>query len=304
MAVARRPARRAPSADSYREPDIDERDEDEEDDDEPRVTRRKARDDDEPVRSKRRAAPVDDDEDDDDDEKDEERSPRRTSVKKTSTRKPPVEEDDDDEDDDSNDDDGEDEDEDETPRRGDIIQGGWKAAKKLKESGGDYANDFKFGDEESLVKFLQDEPFAVYQQHWVTREGKQSFICPGKGCPLCSAGDRPRKMYAFNIAVIDGDEVELKSLTAGARLLATLEKCHEGKRGPLTKPYWALARSGNKKAGYTTSCAAVSAGDLEDVYEVDEDNVKALIKELKPYTASILQIPSKADLRKVADELQ
>lgn len=199
----------------------------------------------------------------------------------------------------------EDEDPDETPRNAGIIQSGWKAAKKQKESGGDFAKDFRPSEDEQLVKFLDDEPFAVYQQHWIERTGKRSFVCIGTGCPLCAVGDRPRKMYAFNVVVIeDAETVEHKMLTAGTRLLDQLEKANEGKKGPLTKAYWSISRSGSSKAGWTNNVTPVAPRDLDEDWSLNESALLPLLKEVVPYTSAIISIPSKAQLREIAEELE
>jgi hypothetical protein len=195
------------------------------------------------------------------------------------------------------------EDRDETPRNSAVVQAGWKAGTKQRESGGAFAQDFKLSDNEQLIAFLEDGPYAVYQEHWVERPGKKSFVCIGTGCPLCRIGDSPRKKWCFNIAVLDEDGAELKSLTAGARLFVDLEKKNnDPKRGPLTKGYWSIIRTGGK-AGWTTTVSPVSPRLLEEDWSVSEDTLLPAIAELTPYTSAIVKIPSKADLKLVADEI-
>jgi hypothetical protein len=207
------------------------------------------------------------------------------------------------------DDDGETEDENEEPNHA-VIGTGWKDAKRQKEeANGEYAKDFKFTEEEQVVKFLDDAPFAVYQQHWVRRKaGKLSWICIGpSSCPLCKIGEPARKQWNFSVAVIDTDDagritVDQKILVTGIRLFNTLEqKNNDKKRGPLTKGYWTLSKSGT---GTSTVHSVTPASDRElDEWGIDVALVEPKTAKLKPYEPSIIKLPTKAELRTVADEI-
>jgi hypothetical protein len=74
------------------------------------------------------------------------------------------------------------------PKHGTTVQAGWGAAEaflKPKTSESKYAVDVKFSEQPVLVRFLEDEPFMVYEQHWIDRtEGRRSFVCLGADCPL------------------------------------------------------------------------------------------------------------------------
>ena len=92
-----------------------------------------------------------------------------------------------------------------TPKVGTTVQEGWDAADALlKTDNTEFPTDFRFSEEPQLIKFLQDRPFATYQQHWIDRpKGKKSFVCMGDGCPLCEIlGDKPRGKFAFNVLVL------------------------------------------------------------------------------------------------------
>lgn len=276
----------APGAGRYRD--------DEDDGDEKPRSRRRSRDDededDRPRRSSRRSR---DDEDDADEDK-----PRRS-------RRPR----DDDEDDDdkprgrkSRDDDDEDD------RGEEVVQSGWAAARRMAASRSGFANEFKWGDEEALIKFIEAQPFAVYGQHWIERKGKMSFICPGKSkCPLCKAGDDPRSCYAFNIAVLDNDDGKVTAtstaLVAGVKLLEQIEKQHKGKQGPIDKYFWGLSKSGKKggRVSYNLNC--VKERDLTDDYELDPEDALTALEKCKPYTKEAFKPASLSDLREVAHEL-
>ena len=205
-----------------------------------------------------------------------------------------------------------DEDEDERPRRGrggsgpasDAVKSGWGAAKKLKSEGGDYAAEFKFDKEPVLVKFLGDAPFAVYKQHWVEglrSTGKKSFICLGKGCPLCAVGESASKKWAFNVALIDEDEAEVKALIAGSRLFDDIADEHE-QNGGIDQGYYALSKSG-KKQSTTYKVKLVKERDLEEDWGITPEDAEDMLVGLVPYTAEQFKPPSRSYLQEIADEL-
>ena len=206
-------------------------------------------------------------------------------------------------DDDAEDDD---DDDDEDGAAG-AVKSGWAAARRAKQASSSFADEFKFDQDETLVKFIGDEPFAVFAQHWIdsglSSTKKKSFICLGKGCPLCAIGDaNPRPMFAFNIAVIDEDTVEVKALLAGTRLLGQIETAHGSKAGPLSKGFWALSRSG-KKSSTAYTLQAVKPRDLKEDWGVELEEIEAEIEKAKPYDGSAYKPMTKAQLREIADEL-
>ena len=208
-------------------------------------------------------------------------------------------------DEDEDDEDLEDEDEDEQPARSSRVARGWAAAKKLKAEGGDYAPDLKIEDEPVLVKFMEDEPFAVFRQHFLRerKEGKKSFKCPGKGCPLCGdLGHTPDRKFAFNVVNLSEEPPVVQVLFAGPRLLTVLEKKNEGRTGPLSKHYWEISKAG-KGTQTTYTLEVVKERDLEEEFEVDPAEIAKSIKGLKPYDGSIIKDHTKAELRDLADEL-
>lgn len=249
--------------------------------------------------STRTAAPADDD---DDDDRDDVRPARRRRATEPTFKAPRGRDDDDD--------DLPEEDEDERPRgrRGgppsDAVKSGWGAAKKLKQEGGDYAAEFKFDKEPVLVKFLGDAPFAVYKQHWVEglrSTGKKSFICVGKGCPLCAIGESASKKWAFNVALIDEDEAEVKALIAGSRLFDDIADEHE-QNGGIDNGYYALSKSG-KKQSTTYKVKLVKERDLEEDWGITPEDAEDMLVGLVPYTAEQFKPPSKSYLQEIADEL-
>lgn len=197
---------------------------------------------------------------------------------------------------------------DETERSSSLPKRGWGAAKKaMAESGGDFGNEFKVQEEESLIKFTEDEPFASVQEHWVDEitKGKRSFYCLGgkKSCPLCKVGHQPKPKTFFNVVEITGDEPVQAFLVAGPGLLKKIEKEHEGKGGPIDRHYWRISKSGGGKKGPVTySLSTVKARDLAEDYELDADEVAASLTGLTAYDEKFIKYPSAQTLQDVVDE--
>lgn len=194
------------------------------------------------------------------------------------------------------------------PKHGTTVQAGWGAASaalKPKEKSGDYPTDFRFTEQAQLVRFMQDEPFAVYEQHWIDRtEGRRSFVCLGDECPLCTiAGDRPRPKFAFNIIVLSDGEPNVQILTAPPSFARQLQSANDDpRRGPLTKFYWAISRTGS---GNTTQYTLdrVRATDLADEWELDATDIDAFAATAVSYDTTAVYVSPREELLKVARTL-
>lgn len=195
-----------------------------------------------------------------------------------------------------------------TPKHGTTVQAGWEAAAKLlkpKEKSGAYATDFKFSDQPTLVRFLEDAPFYAYEQHWIDRtEGRRSFVCLGEDCPLCTiAGDKPRAKFAFNILVLSEEEPNVQVLTAPITLGRILQAKHEDTRlGPLTKHYWAISRIGTgRDTQYNVD--RVRATDLAEEWELDADEIDGLTATAVKYDKSTVYESPRDELLALARQL-
>ena len=191
-----------------------------------------------------------------------------------------------------------------TPKHGTSVQAsGWDAAKavlKPSKGSGDYPTDFKFGESAQLVRFLEDGPF--YAQHWLDRtEGKRSFVCLGKECPLCDMlGDTARNKFAFNVFVATDEEPSVKILTAPPLLFRQLDAANEdARRGPLTKYYWAISRQGS---GPTTTYTLerVVPRDLAEEWELDAEKLDATAASATKYDQSAVYVTPRAELLTIA----
>jgi hypothetical protein len=188
-----------------------------------------------------------------------------------------------------------------------LVRGGWGSVDAVKNADSPFAQRLKVTDDPQIIKFLNDEPYASWRQHWVERQGQKSFVCIAdfdeKGCPLCDAGSRPSIRIAFNVALlIPGEEPVLKSYEVGPRVIDQLKNFHTDPRtGPLSKNYWAVSKTG-KGATTATAHQPVKERDLEEwgLTNIDDSQIKSLVG--KSYTADIIAIPSRKDLLDVANE--
>lgn len=218
-----------------------------------------------------------------------------------------------------------DDDEDETPRRRPApamgnddedeaplatarsIKRGWGAAEQVKNADSPFAQRLKITEEPLIIKFLEDEPFASYRQHWVERQGQKSFTCiadiDDRGCPLCEIGNRASTRFAFNVALVTDSGAEIKSYEVGPRVIDQLKNFHtDPRQGPLSKNYWAVSRTG-KGTTSATNHQMVKERDLEDEWNVaalSESSLSRLKRDA--YSPDIITIPKRKDLVAVAAE--
>jgi hypothetical protein len=195
-------------------------------------------------------------------------------------------------------------DEDEIPERSSLIQKGWGAAKKAMSESSNLTNDFRFGDEPTLVKFLSNEPFTFKQHFLEKKSGKKSYVCIGKDCPLCrNLGDTPSNKFAFPIVNLDAEGYPTQLLVAGPRLCGMLEKLDADKRqGPLEKNYYTLARSG-KGSSTSYSVQLVKARDLAEDFDLDHEDVEEFLTTVKAVGPEAIYVNSKQELLDIAHDL-
>lgn len=186
-----------------------------------------------------------------------------------------------------------------TPKHGTSLQSGWGAADVLlKPKSSDYPNEFRFSESVQLVRFLDNEPFSVYKQHWIDRtEGKRSFVCLGDDCPLCvSLGDTARGKFAFNVLVLTDEEPNVQILTAPPTFARQLRAANDDpRRGPLTKYFWAISRQGT---GPTTtySLERVKATELAEEWDLDPEQVNEQAERATKYDSSTIFVTPREEL--------
>lgn len=189
------------------------------------------------------------------------------------------------------------------------IKRGWGAADKVKNSDSAFASRLKISEDPIIIKFLEDEPYASFRQHWIERSGQKSFTCIAdldtRGCPLCDAGSRPATRFAFNVALLEPDsDPVVKSYEVGPRVIDQLKNFHtDPRQGPLTKHYWAVSRTG-KGASSATNHQMVKERDLMDewtgIAALSDSDLRDLVRQ--SYTPDIIQIPDRKTLQNIALE--
>ena len=190
-----------------------------------------------------------------------------------------------------------------SPKIGTTVQEGWDAFDTLvKSETSEFPTDFRFSEEPQLVKFLEDAPFASYEQHWIERpKGKKSFVCIGDACPLCDVlGDKPRGKFSFNVLVLSGDTQGVQILTAPPSLARQIKKAHEDERkGPLSKEFWEISRLG---MGPTTQYTLnfVRGRDLAEEWKLNSDSVQELVAAAVPFTAEVIRETPRSEMLEVA----
>jgi hypothetical protein len=200
------------------------------------------------------------------------------------------------------------------PKHGTSVQSGWDLAAAVldKTASSGYPTDFKFTETNQLVRFLEDDPFDVYAQHWIEREGKKSFVCLqtpriDESCPICDiAGDQPRNKFTFNVVVLTDENdgtPKVQILTAPPSFARQLRAMNmDPIMGPLTKHYWAISRHGSgTKTLYTLN--RVKATDLAEEWDLDPEVTERSLQNLPLYDSSVTYVTPREELLEIARSL-
>jgi hypothetical protein len=194
-----------------------------------------------------------------------------------------------------------------TPKVGTTVQQGWDAADALLKSDNstDFPSDFKFSDEPQVVKFLEDGPFRVYEQHWIERpKGKKSFVALEENDPFVDIlGNKPRPRFAFNVLVLSAEAPSVQILTAPPSLARQIKKAHDDERkGPLSKEFWEISRLGT---GPTTQYTLnfVRGRDLAEEWKLNLDEVNELVANAVPFTADVIRETPRSEMLEIARSL-
>lgn len=170
---------------------------------------------------------------------------------------------------------------------------------------------FSWSDEPQLVKFLDVEPWS-YNQHWLKREGKQSFPCLGKGCPLCAVGVKSTQKIVYtvvNLTPVKGEGILTQTLEVPPMIDEVLEGYHQSpKTGPLSRLWWAISRteaanSTAQRKRYNYAYTPVKDRDLAEDWEIDLDDAEDAVDAAKvPNPKDVLGEWNRAKLQEIADE--
>jgi hypothetical protein len=192
-----------------------------------------------------------------------------------------------------------------------AIVSGWEAAEELTpRTEFTFPNEFKQSETPQIVKFIGDNgPFASFKQHFlVGKPGKKSYVCLNiKGnndCPLCNVlHNKSEEKRAFTIVNFSADGgAERQVLIATPRLYKSLSNAQFSPQGPLTKPYWAMSRTGEKQTT-VYHLQAIKSRDLQEDWGINEAEAEAMVSSVQPFEPSLYRENSYAELLEIAQEM-
>lgn len=192
---------------------------------------------------------------------------------------------------------GEDEEEDIRPTR--KVVGGWAAAQAQAQADSPYAQNLRLSQDQVLIKFLEDEPFANFRRHWVDRKPYNCLGVVGVDCPLCNIGHRASPTSAFNVAKMNDDgSLTLNAWDVSPKYVNVLKSFGtDPKTGPLSKHFFYVSKVGVGTSSQTNIVPVRASTLLEDGIPIPAPEELASIGK---YDATIIKFPKKRDLEEVA----
>lgn len=195
-------------------------------------------------------------------------------------------------------------------RSSSLARPGWGAAKQTISKASSFEAEFKISENEALVKFVEDEPFASVLIHWVDEitEGQRSFYCPEEDCPLCAVGYRRTPQVWFNVVPLSTEGASVKPemmvLKAGSKLSDLIKAENEGRSGPLSRHFFKVSKhgGGKGKGAPNFSVAVVKARDVVEDWEMNPEEIAPTLTGLKPYDGSVVKFPTRERLAQVVEE--
>lgn len=183
-----------------------------------------------------------------------------------------------------------------------VVRRGWEPTRESMDAAkGDYVNDFKWGEEAVLVKFLDDAPLT-YNQHWLNgKDGKKSYVCLEDECPLCRNGHVPDPKAAFSIVGLVPEEEEWMLICSKKQFDLLEARAKDPRDGPLTKKYWALSASGDSRRR-SYSIVPVKPRDLEEDWGITEDEALAIVENHEAADAEAINVTSLEELTEIAEQ--
>ena len=181
------------------------------------------------------------------------------------------------------------------------VAKGWGGYQRTKASApSKWSKLYKVPDEEQLIMFLEDDPYASFLQHWcawVPKGHKMSYICSQNDCPLDDV-DTPTARVRFNILDLGGDVPQLWTYECGMTITDTLDKFARGES--LSGRYFAISMVGDKTK--RTQIRPVKVRDLEEDWDFKALTEAEIAKfDSKLWDASSLETSTRQELQEVAD---
>lgn len=179
------------------------------------------------------------------------------------------------------------------------VLGGWAAAQAQAQADSPYAQNLRLSQEQVLIKFLDDEPFANFRRHWVDRKPWNCLEVVGVDCPLCDIGHRASPTSAFNVARMDDEhKLYLNAWDVTPKYLNVLKSfATDPKTGPLTKHFFYVNKVGVGTSSQTNIVPVRASTLLEDGIPIPSPEELAAIGR---YDATIIKFPKRRDLAEIA----
>jgi hypothetical protein len=186
-----------------------------------------------------------------------------------------------------------------------INRGSWAVGKS---ASGPKINLFKVDnpDEEVLIKFLEDVPFAPIYQHWILQDGKRrAYTCIVDECPLCARGDKAKASNWFNVIDMHGDQPELKVWAASPDPSKAIKNRADNKRtSPLNKNglYFVVSKANGSNGIAEYSLDPVKEDELEDwgAKPITAEQIAKFTAEAND--ASVVNVKTMAELTQIAEQ--
>ena len=188
---------------------------------------------------------------------------------------------------------------------------GWAAHSRNKGRASKWNNPDEFRiteeDEQYLIKFLEEEPFFSYNQHYVREvyEGQKYFTCLEDDCPLCEVGHTPGYVDVYNIVDMNGKDPVNKYWRCTSSPAEAIEK--RAQKGPVNADdlYFAVSKSPGKNKVNQFYVDPVKARDVEDDWEIEaltDDELAAFEDEL--FDKDVIKVDPLRALREAAEALE
>jgi hypothetical protein len=182
-----------------------------------------------------------------------------------------------------------------------AVAKGWSGWQRTKANApSKFSKLYKPPDEEEIILFLEDDPYASFLQHWcdwVPKGRKMSYICSQDNCPLDDV-DTPTARVRFNILALSGDVPVHWTYECGMTITDTLDKY--AKNEPLGGRYFAISMVGDKTK--RTQIRPVKVRDLQEDWNIKPLSEADIAKwDNKLWDVTSLETSTREELQEVAD---
>lgn len=197
---------------------------------------------------------------------------------------------------------------------------GWGSYEQKRAKTSSRADEFKAPDNEPvLIKFLDEEPFDNYNQHWVDdvpSGTKKSYMCvddeyfEAEGydeCPLCAIGEGASTHSLFNVLdLTNPDKPEVKVWDASPTVADILKRAAKQKKTtPLNREdlYFEVTKVKEKRKT-TWNIDAVKARDLQEDYEMeplDSEELETFAEKRHTTRKGVVYVDTYESLEEVVD---